>query len=1005
MKKYIVAIIFIVIMSAFTCVYAADTDCVSLTVAEQNGSVLTVSGQVCGGAKGMNVGVVVYNSSGGIAYIGQCITGEVDSNGDSPFIMEPVETSENMEGYLVKASAIGYTSAEKTVELLTDKAFYVCPDNGDDSNDGSIASPFKTIVGARNAVRAYKSKTDGILSCNVNVYLREGIYVLSETVTFTEEDSGNNGYTITYCAYEGETPRIVAAGHVFDNWTQGTDGVWTATGGPNYIISSLSDARTNVGIPARIPNPNESDDGYFEAVRVGTTNSDESKISFSSKASDSIPEISDISSLNAIVWPNGAGWYNWKRQRKRVVSVTPGTTGHIFTLYSMANYTINNNSRYYLEGAKEFMDIGGEFYYDRTNGILSFIPPENFEMTADTPIYASSSYNAISLIGSANAVENLKLEGLDITGVGNSYYGIYMNNAKDSEVAASRIHDVDGSGIMLHNIAENINIESNEIFNAENGVVLVSNITTDKNSRVTKNNIVNNHIYNLVGSGAGINAANTSYTLIAHNSVHGSDRHGIWVYGGGLKRDLIDNEYYENLFGDITEDNVYEFMRSHHNTIEYNDVYDCMRDSQDGGTIYTSRTHNNIIRYNNVHDSIMRGIGINPGMNGLYLDDDSDFNEVYGNTIYNMGGIDGGYISVPLTATGCGNIFQNNIIASNGTGTDTPPSSAVRFYGPTANENVSRGNIIYNSGTNMFTSTYAFGFDESDGSIIYNAELNAPMSENSYTYTVKYDEVGGTELEAVTFDVWKAARGYDVNTVIADPLFMDADNGDFRFMPASPALAKGIAEISRQSIGLRADFPYAVSGEYSRIFITDNEDNVNKGTVILAKGNSLTLNSVVRNKDGFIEENANVTYSTSNPSAVQVGETSGLVTALGEGSAVITATAGGVSTQIHIVVDGKTMWLEDNLGNEITSDIKNHDTLKACIDTALIPDFNIATVMPMVAVYDEDSMMLYKSDFEFADGILTAQIDISKIKDRIKTLKIFCWERSGLIPKVLPAVY
>lgn len=69
----------------------------------------------------------------------------------------------------------------------------------------------------------------------------------------------------------------------------------------------------------------------------------------------------------------------------------------------------------------------------------------------------------------------------------------------------------------------------------------------------------------------GIEVAEAAYNKISHNRVHGSDRMGIWVYGASLKSRLINSEYYKEMFGDITEDNVYEFMRSHDNTIEYNE--------------------------------------------------------------------------------------------------------------------------------------------------------------------------------------------------------------------------------------------------------------------------------------------------------------------------------------------------------------------------------------------------------------------------------------------------
>jgi hypothetical protein len=63
---------------------------------------------------------------------------------------------------------------------------------------------------------------------------------------------------------------------------------------------------------------------------------------------------------------------------------------------------------------------------------------------------------------------------------------------------------------------------------------------------------------------------------------------------------------------------------------------------------------------------------------------------------------------------------------------------------------------------------------------------------------------GGEALKfsGATLEQWRA-RGHDVNTVIADPLFAAPDKNDFRMATNSPALKIGFKEIDLSQVGVR----------------------------------------------------------------------------------------------------------------------------------------------------------------------------------------------------------
>lgn len=102
--------------------------------------------------------------------------------------------------------------------------FYVDPVNGSERNSGtSTAAAFKTIQAAKAAVRAVNAN----MSDDIVVNLRGGIYPLTTPITFGTSDSGTNGHTVVYQAYNGETP-VITSGRAIIGWTAAAGGEYKA---------------------------------------------------------------------------------------------------------------------------------------------------------------------------------------------------------------------------------------------------------------------------------------------------------------------------------------------------------------------------------------------------------------------------------------------------------------------------------------------------------------------------------------------------------------------------------------------------------------------------------------------------------------------------------------------------------------------------------------------------------------------------------------------------------
>ncbi len=73
---------------------------------------------------------------------------------------------------------------------------------------------------------------------------------------------------------------------------------------------------------------------------------------------------------------------------------------------------------------------------------------------------------------------------------------------------------------------------------------------------------------------------------------------------------------------------------------------------------------------------------------------------------------------------------------------------------------------------------------------------DADTDYNIY-YCAADRELGKAMLEKQQRD------GVDAHSLAVDPLFVDPENGDFRFKPESPALKMGIVPIDLSKVGLR----------------------------------------------------------------------------------------------------------------------------------------------------------------------------------------------------------
>lgn len=291
---------------------------------------------------------------------------------------------------------IGAGSAVTVVARTVQQTYYVAPD-GNDSQAGTAAAPFRTLERAREAVRSVNGQMTG----DIVVYLREGVYTRSDAFALDDRDSGTNGHFVVYAAYPGERA-VISGGLERSGWAlhDAGQGIYKLFVGANVVSRQLFIDGVRA-IRAR------SEAGLVNPVKTATGyTSDDTQLASYSRPSE----------LEFVYFE---GWTN---PRVGVASIATGAGKAVITMKPEGWIAASNKGGTsvtvpaYYENAYELLDTPGEWYLDSVSGWL-YYKPRHWESMATAKAVIPTAEKLLTVQGRSldQPARNIRFEGLAFT--------------------------------------------------------------------------------------------------------------------------------------------------------------------------------------------------------------------------------------------------------------------------------------------------------------------------------------------------------------------------------------------------------------------------------------------------------------------------------------------------------------------------------------------------------------------------------------------------------------
>jgi hypothetical protein len=542
-------------------------------------------------------------------------------------VVSPAVRSLLTVAMLVCAASTVAVTIQAPASAAVQATYYVAPD-GDDTNPGTITSPFRTLQRARDVVRTATAGMTG----DIHVYLRGGSYPVRSTVEFEPADSGTNGYRVVYAAYRNETP-VLDGGVRVSGWAQHSGNIWKAPLDRANKLRTLyvNDKRAHMASKT-ITSAGCYGTYTITAGQAAWAWESGSQCDGARYGMADFPAVArnqeDIEIETATTWTTAIVGV------RQVTTSSDGASRVALFQQpgaAIAQGAYNGNAQvggtHKVMNAYEFLDAPGEFYFDKTNRTLYYYKANSEDMSTATVFAPSNVPTVLRVAGTSTSshARNITFSGLTVqhsdwnlfSVAGSAFKQAQQGNLGALAYAKGNFHvyyyrNVDVTPGIIHvQNADGILFQRNRIqHTGADGI----NMTND----VQNTQLIGNHTNDIAGSA--VTVGHPQHVYIGDHTASNGEKYPPQVEGLPRNIQIKNNYLYDSavLFNGHSPISAYfaDTLTVQHNRIEKSPWsgitlgWGWWNFDGSAGSIAPNRptttARNNDISYNHIVDTVQR---------------------------------------------------------------------------------------------------------------------------------------------------------------------------------------------------------------------------------------------------------------------------------------------------------------------------------------------------------------------------------------------------------------